>query len=188
MFICNLTRKIEDWATRVVLVFNIARSYYREVVHNEIVLADISCDDNILCIGGGICPFTAILFHQSTGARVTVIDNNSCCVDKAQQLIVKLGLDDAVRVVCEDGGSCGLDLASFSIVHFALQVSPMDCVFPYVESQVAPSTKLLVRQSKKHLRKLYNQLPSQLLSSCPVTTHKKARNIGSTLMYIKQAS
>ena len=186
MWICSFTQKIEDWASETEFLFKLARDYYHDVVQNEIVLANITSDDNILCIGGGICPFSAILFHQATGAKVTVIDSNNCCVDKARQIIKRLGLSKSVKVICQDGGSAALSFAKYSVVHFALQVSPMETVFPYVEKRVAPNTRLLVRRPKKHLGKLYSCLPSPLLHSCPLTTHKKARNIGSTLLYIKQ--
>jgi len=186
MLICSLTQKIENWASKTEFLFKIAKDYYQEVVQNEVILANITSDDNILCIGGGICPFTAILFHQVTGAKVRVIDNNSCCVNKARQIIDRMGFSESVKTVCQDGSSAGLSFAEYTVVHFALQVSPMECVFSNVESRVAPSTKLLVRRPKKQLKNLYSHLPNPLLHSCPLTTHKKARNIGSTLLYIKQ--
>jgi len=185
---CSFTQKIEGWAMDAGFLFKLAGDYYQDVVQNEVMLANITKDDNILCIGGGICPFSAILFQQVTGAKVTVIDNNSCCVNKAREVIGRLGLGESVNVICQDGRSDTLSFAEYTVVHFALQVSPMATVFSHVERQVAPNTKLLVRRPRKHLRKLYSHLPSPLLHSCPVTTHKNARNIGSTLLYIKTAS
>jgi len=186
MWICSLTQKIEDWASDTAFLFKLARDYYKDVVQNEVVLANITKNDKILCIGGGICPFTAILFHQATGAEITVIDNNDCCVLKARQIIERLSLSKYVKVFHQDGGSERLSFDEYTVVHFALQVSPMEYVFSHVEKHVAPNTKLLVRRPKKHLGKLYNRLPSPLLHNCPLTTHKKARNIGNTLLYIKQ--
>jgi len=188
MWICSFTQKIEDLALETKLLYKLASDYYHDVVKNEVVLANITRHDNILCIGGGICPFSAILFNQVTGAKVTVIDNNSCCAKKAKAFIDRLGLGDSVKVICQDGGSTALPFDEYTVVHFALQVSPIEAVFTHVEKHVTPSTKLLVRRPKVHLKKLYNHLPSPLLHNCPVTTHKKARNIGSTLLYIKQES
>jgi len=185
-WITNFTQKIEHKATQSGLVYQIACGYYRDVIQKEVVLAGITKNDHILCIGGGVCPFSAILFHQVTGAKVTVIDNNAICIPIARQIIDHLGIGEYVHVLCQDGGSAEIRFSEYTVVHFALQVCPMACVFSHVEKQVAPGTKLLIRRPKKQLRKLYSGLPSPLLHSCPLTTHKKGRNIGSTLLYIKQ--
>jgi len=186
MWICSFTQKVEDWAMNAELLFKLSKEYYQDVVKNEVVLANITSEDNILCIGGGICPFSAILFHQVTGVKVTVIDNCSCCVEKAQDVINRLGLNADIRVICQDGGSAAFSFKEYTVVHFALQINPLKAVFSHVESQVTPGTKLLIRRPRKYLSKLYNHLPSPLLQGCPITTHKNARNIGSTFLYIKQ--
>ena len=186
MLVTALSQKIEDWAFETEIVYKLAARYYHDVIEREVVLANITKDDHILCIGGGICPFSAILLHQTTGAKVTVIDNNDKCVPKAVKIIERLGISKYVKVLYQDGGNCGLDFSKYSVVHFALQVCPMECVFSYVEGRVVPGTKLLIRRPKRKLGKFYSGLTSPLLHNCPLTTHKKARNIGSTLLYVKQ--
>jgi len=183
-WITGITQKIECRAAKSRAVYWLASQYYRDVVQKEIELAGITKNDHILCIGGGICPFSAILFHQATGARVTVIDNNTACVPQAQRVIERLGLGGHVRVFCQDGGSAELSLSEYSVVHFALQVSPMERVFSRVEKQAAHGTRLLVRRPKSRLCGLYGCLPGFALACCPHITHK-ARNIGSTLLYVK---
>lgn len=191
-WITTLTQKIEDWASDKELVYNFAEKYYHDVIEREAVLANINKNDHILCIGGGYCPFSAILLHQMTGAKCTVIDNNINCISKARQVIGRLGYSDDVKVKCQDGGSVGLKFSDYTIVHFALQVCPMENVFSYVEKHAVPGTKLLIRRPKGRLKNLYSKfntsIVNSLLRSCPLTSHKKARNIGSTLLYIKQES
>jgi len=184
-WITRLTQGVECLASRSRLVYWFASQYYRDVIKNEIGLANITGNDNIFCIGGGACPFSAILFHQATGAKVTIIDNNHVCTSMARQVIDRLGLGGYVRVLCQDGGSAELSLSEYSVVHFALQVSPMDHVFSRVEKQVARGTKLLVRRPKSRVSNLYGRLSNLLLACCPHITHGKARNIGSTLLYVK---
>ncbi|MCL2217457.1 MAG: class I SAM-dependent methyltransferase [Defluviitaleaceae bacterium] len=186
MLITTISQKIENWALGREIVYKLVAQYYHDVIEKEVVLANITRDDHILCIGGGICPFSAILLHQTTGAKVTVIDNNDQCVPKARKIIERLGIGAFVKVLCQDGGSAGLNFAKYTVVHFALQVCPMECVFSHVERHVAPGTKLLVRRPKGNLKKIYSGLNNPKLHSCPLTTHKKARNIGSTLLYVKQ--
>jgi|GEM_PF-216522 len=183
-WVTRFTQKIECQAAKSRAVYWLASQYYQDVIQKEIELAGITENDHILCIGGGICPFSAILFHQATGAKVTVIDNNITCIPQAQQVIERLGLSGHVRVFCQDGGSAELSLSEYSIVHFALQVSPMENVFSQVEKHVAYGTKLLVRRPKSRLSGLYSRLPGFAMACCPHITHK-ARNIGSTLLYVK---
>ena len=187
--ITKITQKIENWASQVGLIYKIAESYYLGIVEKEVVLANITNKDNILFIGGGICPFSAILLHRKTGAKITVIDNDISCVQKATQLISRMGLGGHVTVLCLDGRN--VDLTPYSVVHFALQICPLECVFSYIEKHVTPGTKLLIRRPRKQFRKFYSwnsfrHLPSPLLRFCPFTTHPQARNIGSTLLYIKE--
>jgi len=186
MLITSFTQKIEDWALKRKRVYQIAQSYYRDVTHRESVLANVTEKDHVLCIGGGVCPFTAILFHEQTGAKVSVIDKCEHCVEKAKRLIDDLGLSDAITVLTHNGDCASFPLNRFTVVHFALQVCPMRNVFHNIEKRVSPGTRLLVRRPKRPLSNLYSCLPSPLLHSCPVTTHKSVRNIGSTLLYIKQ--
>lgn len=174
-FLTALTYKIEQKATKAGLVYKLACKYYRGVVQREIALANITAKDHILCIGGGICPLTAVLFHQLTGAKVTVIDNNHACIAKATRFVGDLGLGAHVAVHCQDGSSRDMMYADFTVIHVALQVSPREQVLASVEGQMVPGTRLLVRRPKGR---------GQVLSYCPYARHK-SRNIGSTALSIK---
>ncbi len=50
-------------------------------------------------IGAGALPLTAIILHLKTGMRVACIDNDPEACDKAEALIAKLGLSDAMPVI-----------------------------------------------------------------------------------------
>jgi len=186
MWITGFTQKIECWASSSKVVYRLASKYYHDVVQNEVGFANITHNDHILCIGGGICPFSGILLHQITGAKVMVIDNNKKCVTKARQIIQRMGLNEHIQIFCQDGGNLSFPISKYTVIHFALQVCPMDYVFSQVESKVAPGTKLLVRLPKKCFNNMYSCLSKPLLRNCPCIAHKKARNIGRTMLYIKQ--
>ena len=184
MGIMELTQKIERLAADTGFVYHIASRYYRDVIRNEISLAGITGHDRILCIGGGFCPFSAILLRQITGAGVTVIDNDSACIPKARQVIERLGLD--IHLQCRDGCCAELSLTEYSVVHFAMQVTPIGRVFAEVERKAAQGTKLLVRRPKECLSMLYCKQAVPLPSHCAV--HGRAGNIGRTYLYIKQGA
>jgi 2-polyprenyl-3-methyl-5-hydroxy-6-metoxy-1,4-benzoquinol methylase len=143
-------------------------------------LANITAQDNVLFIRGGICPFSAILLHQMTGAKVTVIDNNEKCVPKAKQVIERLGLSEQIRVVLQDG-LCS-DIEEYSVIHIAVQVDPMERVIAEVERRMSPGTKLLIRQPKKSLCCMYNKFTGAMLACCTYVTHQ-SRIVGSTFLY-----
>ncbi|MCL2187482.1 MAG: hypothetical protein FWC16_06925 [Defluviitaleaceae bacterium] len=188
MWVTRLTQKIEAWAARNSAVYKLAEGYYRDVVQKEVALANINEGDHILCIGGGFCPFSAILLHRETGARVTVIDNCNDCVLLAQQMIRRMGLEKFIHVRLQDGAST--PIGDYTVVHFALQVFPMECVFNHVKSQAAPGTRFLIRRPKDGLRSLYSKISNKvkhMLNQCPFAVHNNARNIGKTLLYVKVA-
>ena len=105
MLITALTQSIEYLAGRSRLVYALMGLYYKSIIRQEAHLAGISSKDKILCIGGGPCPYTAILLHKLTGAPVTVIDNNRFCVQKSLGLIKRLNLQDEIKVLCSEGMS-----------------------------------------------------------------------------------
>jgi len=184
--ITKFTQKIEYWALHSKIIYWLGSQYYQNIIQNEISLANITNNDHILCIGGGICPFSGILLHQATGAKVTVIDNNKNCVSKAGQVIRNLGLYEQMHVYWQDGGSSALLLSEYTVIHFAMQVCPMDYVFSKVKKHAKPGTKLLVRLPKKYLGSMYSCLPEPLQTCRTFISHKKAGNIGKTMLYIKQ--
>ena len=72
------------------------------LVKREARLAGINEQDRVLCIGGGICPYTAILLHKYTKAQITVVDNNRVCVEKARKFIDRVGMDK-INIIYGDG-------------------------------------------------------------------------------------
>jgi len=185
--IVKFTQKLEVMAAKTKVIYWLASKYYKDIVQKEIALANITSNDNVLFVGGGICPLTAILLHQETGAKITVIDNDSHCIPKAQATVNCLGLADFIRVIHQDGGNADFSLTEYSIIHFAMQVTPMWHVFSQIERRVVSGTKLLVRRPKKGVCKLYSHLFFHSCKNCRSATHKKTCNVGSTLLYVKEA-
>ncbi|MCL2837678.1 MAG: hypothetical protein FWE04_01230 [Oscillospiraceae bacterium] len=149
MSIVGITRKIESCAAKSKLAFWFAKLYYHAVIRKEIQLAKIRAGDNMLCIGGGVCPFSAIMFHQTTGARVTVVDNCETCARLARSVVEQLGLSEKIRVQCRDGAD--MDVSEYSVVHLAKQISPAETVLSEVKNRASAMTRLLIREPKKRI-------------------------------------
>ena len=184
-WVTRVTQKFEDRAIGSNMIYRLLQRYYKAPVENELVLGNITSRDHVLCIGGGICPLSAILFSQATGAKVTVIDNNPHCIPKAKKIIQRVGLSDRVQVLHQDGADTDIDFSPYTVVHLALQVAPLDRVLATVEKNIAPGTRLLVRRPKTRLKGMYCKLSQRLLSGCPYTSHSLC-NIGTTLLYVKE--
>lgn len=185
--IIRLTHFLENFINKTKTAYWFATQYYKNIVKREIALADITSSDNILFIGGGICPMSAILLHQATNAKITVIDNDSECIPKAQEIIKQLGMSNSIQVLHQDGKTPTLPLHDFTVVQFAMQVTPMWDVFSQVEKQVTPGTKLLIRKPKKTFCNLYSRLLHISCDNCHSVNHNRTSNVGSTILYVKPA-
>ena len=182
----TVTRALAYLASRNRLFYQISALYYKSIVANEIKLADITEEDHVLCIGGGPCPFTGILFHHLAKARVTVVDNDYGSVLCSRQLVQALGLDRSVKVVFADGNSIEAD--GYSVVHFALQVCPLEEVFRELERRCRRGTRMLVRLPKRTLKSLYSHGSGEFFNQCEQIVHSRSRNTASTALYIKAGS
>lgn len=184
MRIMALTQKIEWLANQSRLFYFLVALYYKAIIRREVELAAIKPSDKILCIGGGPCPYTAIMLHQLTGAAVTVVDNNAACVQQSNALIQRLGLGKTVRIVYGEGEA--VDCEGFTVIHLALQVSPKRKVLENLLARAGRGVKILVRWPKTMVRGLYCDQ-----ESCPLLCHDYVKhnfftNVGNTALYVKE--
>lgn len=185
--IVRITQQIEYWAAANPLVYQLAALYYKDIIRREITLAQIGPSDHVLCIGGGPCPFSAILLHQFTGAKVTVIDNDLRCIQPARELLARLGLINEIAVLYQDG--CSIELTGYTVIHTAAQISPLDQILQQIRTSAGPGTRVLIRTPKGRLQRFYCEGFWELDSSrCRAVAHKKTRNLDSTLLLIKEGA
>ncbi len=184
MSITSLTQRIEWLANQSRLLYLLTALYYKNIIKREISLAEIKSTDNILCIGGGPCPYTAIMLHRLTGASVTVVDNNSECVKQSANLIKRLGLENSIRIICCEGEE--IDCDGFTVIHLALQVTPKAKVLKSLLDRAGDGVKILVRMPKEFLNGLYCNMGSCPLACNKHVTHNVLANVGNTALYIKE--
>ena len=158
MWITKLTQLIELLATKSWLAYYSVAAYYRMLVKREASLAGINENDKVLCIGGGICPYTAILLHKYTKAHITVIDNNLECVEKSKKFINRLGLDK-INILFGDGED--ICCHGYTVIHLAMQISPKELVLNEILQKAQPGTRVLIRKPKKGVDRLYCKMSHQ---------------------------
>jgi len=174
----KLSQSAERWALRHRWVYRLSAAYYRPIIRREIALANITAHDHVLFIGGGFCPFSAILLRELTGATITVIDCDPTCVSAACGFV---GKDISVQR-CN-----GMDapLLGYTVVHVAMQVSPMQDVFAAARARAAGGTRLLLRVPKKTVSRAYDPLTNQFLG-CTTVAHNQFCSVHHTVLYIKE--
>lgn len=184
MLITSLTQKIEWFANQSRLFYHIIALYYKSIIRREVRLAKIAPNDNILCIGGGPCPYTAIMMHQLTGAPVTVIDNNHACVMQSADLIKRLRLENSIRIICGEGEA--INCKGFTVIHLALQISTKEKVLKKLFERAENGVKILVRMPKECLGGLYCGMEARAFSCCTCVGHNFFTNVDNTALYIKE--
>ncbi|MGI6168710.1 MAG: hypothetical protein ACOYI4_03200 [Christensenellales bacterium] len=185
MLIRSLTQRIEWLATHNRLFYKLTAQYYKNIILREARLAHIRENDNLLCIGGGPCPYTAIMLHKLTGVRVTVVDNNQGCVARSQELIKRMRLDKDIHILHNEGDA--VNCRGFSIIHLAMQISPKEQVLKSLWQKAQVGAKILVRMPKSALCKFYccSRSGAELACSGSVL-HDRFSNVHNTFLYIKE--
>ncbi|HPT82430.1 MAG TPA: hypothetical protein PLM25_00940 [Limnochordia bacterium] len=181
MWITRFTRQIEQLAVKSRLVYAAVSLYYREMVRREAELAAIGPEDRVLCIGGGICPYTAILLHELTGAAVTVIDNDRGCVEQCCRFLTRLGLA-GIGVHWADGAA--VDYRDYTVIHLAMQVCPREEVLSRVLTHAPQGTRVLVRVPKGCVQGLYCPSSSGQLVGESRVQHSVLSNVDYTSILV----
>lgn len=145
--IASFTKSIEKYCATLLPVAYLFRLYYSPIVEKEIMLARITKDDKVICIGGGSLPWTAIEIARQSGAEVTVIDCDCGAVKLASNFIKTINMDHCVKVVL--GNGLTINPINCTVVHLALQVQPQEQVLSHLLGYVQNSTRILMRVSKQ---------------------------------------
>ena len=151
------TKAVERVALTFPFLTKALRMNYKKVVENEIALGQISCRDNVLCIGGGPLPYTALEIADRTGAKVEIVDNDMYAVRAAKGLVEKLNMSDKISVVYGDGQE--IDTSEFSVIHVAMQAEPHDRILENIWQKSKVGARILLRRPNDGLEVLYSNLP-----------------------------
>jgi hypothetical protein len=155
---CSITKRLEKLIFRHPVGRCWYGKYYKKMVENEVSLGEITEQDNVLCIGGGAMPCTAVEIHRRTGAKVLVIDTDPIAVKKASVFINNLQLNEYIEVMQADGQT--LTPNKFSVIHLARQVFPREKVLGFLWDNVSEGTRILVREPKEALGIFYSPIKS----------------------------
>lgn len=174
------TKVLEKKMGKYGFLQNILLSYYRPIVRKEVELGKVTQNLQVLCVGGGYFPCTAILFHQLSGATVTVLDNDLEAVEVAKDLVARLGLEE--KVLVRHSEAMETTASAFDVVHIAMQVAPKEDVFNHLHGTMTEKSKILIRTPKQHLERGYE--PFQVIADTWVKQVHYS-NIERTVLYVR---
>lgn len=118
---------------------------YDELIDNEIQLANISKDDNILVIGCGALPATSVLLAQKTGSHIIGIDKDKESVKRANMISLKLQLDNILTFQYVKDVS--VDLEQYSLIFVVYGVKGESKVFQLLSKQMNENARIIYRIS-----------------------------------------
>lgn len=159
--IATCTKWIEKRFSGFSFLIGLYELYYKKIVRKEIELANITSKDNILCIGGGAIPSTAVELANQTNANVHVIDVDNNAVECAQNVVKKLGLRNKISIAREKGED--IDISSYDVIHIALQVSPKEKVLKHIWNNAKEGNRIIVRIPKKILKPFYSNVSEEFV-------------------------
>ena len=161
----KLTKQLEFYAHKLPVIHHVMSFYYARLIQKEIEAAQLSSQDNILCIGGGFLPMTAYMLQRKINAQVTVIDNDDHVIATATRWCKNKC--HGVEVLYADGQN--VDLTNYSVIHIAKQVTPKMAVYQHIKAHLKHKGKVLMRLNKaeqKNFTFLNSIKKGQLVVTC----------------------
>lgn len=155
----------ESWETRLeqkfaegVLAGSMGLSAYllyerfRKLLKRELSLLPAE-PKNVLFIGSGPVPISALLVHDLTGAKVTCIDQNPQAVAVSRKLIAEMGFERSISVYETLGQEVVAD--KYDVVLVALLAKPKADILANIHRSIRPDGYVLCRTSRGLRQLLY---------------------------------
>lgn len=117
-------------------------TYYEDIVDEEISIANIHSDDEVLHMGCGPIPSTCILIAQKTGAA-TGIDKILRTVEEARSCIQVIKCGDKVQV--KHANALGYPIENFDIVIVSQGIEPRDEILKYISQSMKADARVIFR-------------------------------------------
>ena len=128
---------------------------YRPMVRREVELASLNQSDQILNIGCGSIPATAINLAGLTAGEIVCLDYDRDAVANARNVVSRYGLSNRITVCKGDGRTVKIN--GFDAVVVALHTIGKSTVLDNFLSSAEPEQKMILRYPRSHLREQYGQ-------------------------------
>lgn len=149
----------EKVATKFDIISSNYLKMYQELVDKEIKMVGISQTDQVIIIGCGSLPVTAVLVAMETKAHVTAIDKDDIAVKEAIKYIRNHHLDDKVKIEHADGEFYPLN--RFDVIYLSYGMKNMGNIFKVIANNTKNNSRIIFRtvigsqkRNKKHTTEL----------------------------------
>lgn len=127
-----------------------------------LISCDIHKNHTIVFIGSGPLPLTAIMLVEKYYQKLVVVDSSKEACDISSKLIKKLGLQNKISVVCQDGAKYN-NYSSFNTI-FVAALAGVDentkCrIFSKIKKCAPEDVHILARSSWGKRKMLYPPVP-----------------------------
>ncbi|WP_350344370.1 methyltransferase domain-containing protein [Proteinivorax tanatarense] len=151
--------------------FYLYHSIYKNVMRNEIKLANITSNDVVLNIGCGAIPFTALHIVQMTGAKVIALDKDKEAVEKAKKCLSKYKLQKNIEIALGDG--IVENLPDFTVAIIALHVKEKATMLENLKLTKSPGARVVFRQPAVGYENEYGSLPDKYVPDGKISQKMK---------------
>ncbi|MEJ6952479.1 class I SAM-dependent methyltransferase [Natronospora cellulosivora (SeqCode)] len=132
--------------------------FYNSLMERETAMADLKEGLNILHIGSGPLPMTAI-FLAENGYSVTGIDNNQKAIKASNKLIDRLSLNDKIEIKNMDGKE--VDISKYDAIWLSLHIVPKEDVIKDLLKSLKPGQKIIFRNPRSYLSIVYPRVQEE---------------------------
>ena len=119
--------------------------FYDDMIENEIILASISKNDEILHIGCGSFPATSLLLAKKTKAEVTGIDNKKSSVKQALKIVKNQIFSEKIQIVHADALSFPLN--TYDVIIISQGVEPYAKILKNISKNLKKNGRVIFRTS-----------------------------------------
>jgi len=128
---------------------------YADVVREEIKLAKISSEDQILVIGAGSIPSTSIILAKETDAKIKSIDKDDEAAIKASKFIKKIGLENKIDI--KSGNGLNYPVKDFNVIFILYGVKQKPELLQYLSKNINKNTRVVYRETNDIQSKTNNK-------------------------------
>ncbi len=128
---------------------------YRELIKNELEIADIDLDSKVAVVGSGHYPMTVIELAKK-GFRVVGLDRDRKAVKNSREIINEKKLEDNVKIRHRDGRD--IEYSDFDAVWIAFSVEPKKDILTKVFDGLKEGAKMIYRNPKEKLEGCFSSV------------------------------
>lgn len=122
------------------------KMFYRNIVENELELADLEKDDKIIVVGCGPLPMTVCHLAEK-GYDVTGLDRDPDAIRYSKEFT------DGIKFVIDDGRD--FDYSEYDAVWIPFHVEPKDSLLCKIFKEIKKGGKVVYRVPRNHLKYFY---------------------------------